>query len=145
MLAVTILAIISAAVSGALSAGRQQARTANQLLYARMHAEALMAEVLRLSPSSDTSKTTATSGVTRQSATDIQDYISYSDGPTGLKDINGVAYPAAMQGYTRKVSVTRSTSAVSYKNMSLPSPCVVTVTISRDGGAMVTLMRLVPG
>ncbi len=144
LLAVAILAIITAAVSGALSAGRQQSQNSVDLLYARMHAEALMSEVLRLAPSTNTSKSAPTAGITRQSAADLQDYCNYSDGPAGIKDLSGNAYPDAMQGFVRTISVTRQ-GTMKLKNMTLSAPCVVTVTISHDGRVLVNQSRLVPG
>lgn len=145
LIAVTILAIITAAVSGALSAGRQQVRAASELLQARMHAEALMTEVLRLPPSSNISKTgPSSSSMTRASRADLQDYNNYTDGPSNIQDLSGTVYPADMQGYVRKITVTRL-GTTTFKRVTLSSPCVVTVTVTRDGRSLVNQSRLVPG
>jgi type II secretory pathway pseudopilin PulG len=144
LIAVAILAILTAAVSGALSAGRQQSRAANELLQARMLGEALMDEILRLPPSGNINKTAATPGVTRQTAVDLQDYQNYTDGPQNVQDLNGVAYPSGMQGFIRKVTVTRL-GTMALNKMPLPSPCVVTISVTLDGREVLSQSRLVPG
>lgn len=144
LIAIAILAILTAAVSGALSAGRQQSHAANELLQARMLGEALLDEVLRLPPSSNINKNIATAGITRQTAVDLQDYQNYTDGPQNIRDMNGAVYPAGMQGFTRKVTVTRL-GTMTLNKMTLPSPCVVTITVTRDGKQLLNQSRLVPG
>lgn len=144
LIAVTILAIITAAVSGALSAGRQQTRTANDLLLARMHAEALLAEVLRLPPDTVTGKTYPPSGFSRTSATYLQDYHNYSDGPYGISDLHGNTYPESMQGFERKITVTRN-GLVDFKTIKNMPSCTVTITITRNGSTLINQSRLVPG
>jgi MSHA pilin protein MshD len=143
LVAATILAILTAAVSGALMAGRAQSKLARDTLAASCLAQSLMDEIMRL-PYNDPLGYTALGpdgSETRATYDNIDDYGGYQDGPASLKDLAGNAYPDTYQGFTRIVSMSDvSTSPVGW-NRTLTG-LLVTVTVSKDGVELAKLQRI---
>jgi type II secretory pathway pseudopilin PulG len=165
LVAATILAFLTAAVSGALMAGRQQSKVARDTLYASMLARALLDEILRLPTTDPLGYTTMGpdsgevripvfgSGNTQFNC--VKDYNGYTDGPgmvngqlqttqitqLALTADSAVAYPAVYQPFVRTVSVTPVTYTPTGWNQTATG-LLVTVTVSRDGMALVTLQRV---
>jgi type II secretory pathway pseudopilin PulG len=146
LIATAILAFLVATVSGALMAGRQQSKLARDTLYASMLAKALMDEAMRL-PATDPSNSITMgpdAGETRNGASPfdcVKDYHGYTDGPNNITDLASNAYPSVYQTFTRTVTVAPVTYTPTGWGQSL-SGLLVTVTVSRDGRALVTLQRV---
>ncbi|HUO09732.1 MAG TPA: hypothetical protein VM008_15600 [Phycisphaerae bacterium] len=146
LIAATILAFLTAAVSGALMAGRQQSKLGRDTLYASMLAKAMMDEIMRL-PATDPHGSVTMghdAGETRTGTTPfncVKDYNGYTDGPNNITDLASNAYPAVYQYYVRSVTVVPVTYAPTGWGQSI-SGLLVTVTVSRDGQALVTLQRV---
>src|SRR5664279_3235713 len=83
LVAATILAILTAAVSGALMAGRAQSKLARDTLSASFLAQSLMDEVMRLPFDDPNGYVTMgpDNGETRPTFNNVDDYSSYTDGP----------------------------------------------------------------
>ena len=143
LVAATILAIITASVSGALMAGRQQSRNAQDTVYASMLARALMEEITRL-PIADPNGYTAFGpdpGDTSRSLYDnVDDYHLYTDGPNNIADLAGNLYPATYQPFVRSVTVTAVAMTPSGWSRTI-NGMLITVTVSRNGVTLVTLQR----
>lgn len=113
LLATSILAIISLAVSSALMAGRAQASNAQNTVYASLLAQELMEEIMRLpytDPNGQNYLGPGPGETTRQSYDNRGDYSGYTDGagttiPT-ITDLAGNAYPGAYQSFARTVTMT---------------------------------------
>ena len=146
LIAIAILAVVTAALSGALAAGRQQTKNAQNTVAATLLAQALMDEVLRL-PYSDPlgyiTKGPDPGETSRALYNNVDDYHGYTDGPTGITDIANNAYPASMQGFVRSVSVTDATMQPSGWAMTVTGENVQ-VTVSLNGTTIITLQRFVP-
>jgi len=143
LFAAVLLAVLTAAVSGALMAGRQQSKLARDTLSASFLAQALMDEIMRLpfdDPTGD--KTVALQvGGTRLSANNIGDYSGYADGPSNITDIASNIYPDTYQGFTRTVTTTAVSTSPSGWNKTL-NGLLVTVSVSRDGVELLKLQRI---
>lgn len=147
LVAATILAILTAAVSGALMAGRAQSQLARDTLSASFLAQSLLDEVLRL-PCSSTGPDNMS---TRATYDCVNDYATYADGPGNvpdsfnkthpLSDLAGNAYPDVYQGFTRSVSMTAVSTSPAGWNRTLTG-LLVTVSVSRNGAELVRLQRI---
>ena len=146
LIAATILAFLTAAVSGALMAGRQQSKLARDTLYSSMLAKAMMDEIMRL-PTADPHGSVTMgpdAGETRNGSTPfncVKDYNGYTDGPNNITDLASNAYPAAYQYYVRNVTVAPVTYTPTGWGQSL-NGLLVTVAVSRDGQTIVTQQRV---
>jgi MSHA pilin protein MshD len=144
LLAAAILAIVSAAVSGALSAGRMQSRNAQDTVHASMLARALMDEIIRLpytDPHGYTNLGPDPGENTRSQYDNIKDYHGYTDGPTNLSDLAGNVYPSELQGFTRSVVMTPTTLTPPGWPMG-PTGLLITLTVQKNGVTLVTLQRM---
>lgn len=145
LFAAAILAIVSAAVSGALSAGRQQARNAQDTLHATMLARALMEEIIRLpyaDPQGAVGLGPDAGETTRKLYDNNDDYHGYTDGPTGLCAVEGTVYASDLQGFTRGVSMTPTTFTPTGWGQSV-SGLMITITVQKEGATLSQLQRVV--
>jgi MSHA pilin protein MshD len=153
LVAATVLAILTAAVSGALMAGRAQSKLARDTLSASFLAQSLMDEVMRL-PFDDPQGYSTMGpdvGETRATFNNVDDYYNYTDGPGNvpdagnqlhpITDLAGNALPDAYQGFVRQVSMTAVSTSPTGWNRTLTG-LLVTVTVSRDGVELVKLQRI---
>lgn len=145
LLATALLAVLTATVSGALMAGRQQSALARETLIAASLADNLMDEITRLpfaDPNGyDTFGPDPGEGA-RGQYDNMDDYHNYTDGSDGLTDAAGVAYPAEYQGYGRQVTA----AALRVSPEGWGTSCtglMITVTVTRDGRTLATLTRFV--
>lgn len=144
LVAATILAILTAAVSGALMAGRAQSKLARDTLSASFLAQSLMDEINRL-PFNDPNGYTnmgPDSGETRATFNNVDDYSGYADGPNGITDVASASlYPDVYQPFTRSVSMTAVSMSPTGWNRTMTG-LLVTVTVSRDNVQLVKLQRI---
>jgi MSHA pilin protein MshD len=144
LIAATILAILTAAVSGALMSGRAQSKLARDTLSASFLAQALMDEILRL-PFDDPQGYSTMGpgpGETRPTFDNVDDYYGYTDGgATAITDLAGNAYPEAYNGFTRTVSMTAISTSPTGWNRTVTG-LLVTVSISKDGAELIRLQRI---
>jgi MSHA pilin protein MshD len=143
LVAATILAILTAAVSGALMAGRAQSKLARDTLSASFLAQSLMDEIMRL-PFNDPLGYTAIGpdgSETRATFDNTDDYCSYTDGPGAITDLAGNAYPDAYNGFVRTVSMSAVSTSPAGWNRTLTG-LLVTVSVSKDGVELVKLQRI---
>ena len=143
LLAAAILAFLTAAVSGALMAGRQQTKLARDTVYASTLAHALMDEVMRLPTIDPLGYTTLgpDPGEVRSTFNCVKDYNGFTDGPNTVSDIAGNALPSVYQPYVRTVSI----QAVTYTPLGwgrTMNALQVTVTVTRDGQQLINLQRI---
>ena len=144
LFATVLLAILTAAVSGALMAGRQQSKTARDTLSASFLARALMDEITRLpfsDPSGYTSMGPDQNETSRSLYNNVDDYSGYTDGPNTLADIAGQTYSSTYQVFTRTVTMSAVSTSPSGWNRTLTG-LLVTVSITRDGVEMMRLQRI---
>lgn len=144
LLAAGILAIVAAAVSGALSAGRMQSRNAQDTVHASMLARALMDEIIRLpytDPHGYTSLGPDSGENSRAQYDNIDDYHNYTDGPSNLSDLLGNVYPSELQGFTRSGVMTPTSFSPPGWPMS-PTGLLITVTVRKNGATLVILQRI---
>ena len=80
-------------------------------------------------------------GETRPTFDNIDDYCGYQDGPTGLTDIAGNAYPDAYQGFLRVVTMSPVSTSPAGWNRTLTG-LLVTVSVSKDGVELAKLQRI---
>jgi hypothetical protein len=119
-------------------AGRQQARNAQDTVYASLLARSLMEEVTRL-PVTDPDGSDV--GETSRSLyDDVGDYNGYTDGPNNIADLAGNLYSSEYQPFVRSVTVTASAVSPNGWNRTV-NGLLVTVTVSRNGATLVTLQR----
>jgi MSHA pilin protein MshD len=144
LIAATILAILTAAVSGALMAGRAQSKTARDTLSASFLSQSLMDEIFRL-PFNDPqgySTMGPDNGETRATFDNIDDYCGYTDGGSiPITDLAGNAYPDSYAGFTRGVSMTAFSTAPPAWNRTL-NGLLVTISVSKDGTELIRLQRV---
>ena len=143
LLAAAILAFITAAVSTALMAGRQQSQLARDTVYASTLGHALMDEIMRLPVTDPQGYTTLgpDPGETRPTFDCVKDYNGFADGPNNIADIAGNAYPSIYQPFLRTVSIQPVSFTPANWGCTL-SALQVTVTVSRDGQNLITLQRI---
>lgn len=153
LVAATVLAILTAAVSGALAAGRAQSQLARDTLSASFLAQSLMDEVMRLPFNDPLGYTTMgpDGAETRSTFDNVDDYSGYTDGPgnvpngqgvaTPITDIAGSAYPDNYQGFVRTVSMTAVSTSPTGWNRTLTG-LLVTVSVSKNGVEIVKLQRI---
>jgi prepilin-type N-terminal cleavage/methylation domain-containing protein len=144
LIAATILAILTASVSGALSAGRAQAKLARDTLSASFLAQSMMDEIMRLPYDDPLGYTTLgpdPGQATRSTFNNIDDYYGYTDGPNNLTDYAGNSYPSTYQSFTRAVTMTAISSTPTGWNRTVTGLLVI-VTVSRDGVELVKLQRI---
>jgi MSHA pilin protein MshD len=143
LVAATILAILTASVSGALLAGRAQSKLARDTLSASFLAQSLMDEIMRLPFNDPLGYTTMgpDGGETRPTFDNIDDYYGYTDGPGTITDIAGNAYPDAYGGFVRTVSMTAVSTSPTGWNRTLTG-LLVTVSVSKNGVELVKLQRI---
>jgi MSHA pilin protein MshD len=144
LIAATILAILTAAVSGALMSGRAQSKMARDTLSASFLAQTLMDEILRL-PFNDPQGYTTMGpdpGETRTTFDNVDDYYGYTDGGTAtITDLAGNPYPDTYSGFTRSVTMTAISTSPAGWNRTLTG-LLVTVTVSKDGSELIRLQRI---
>jgi hypothetical protein len=124
-------------------AGRQQSRNAQDTVYASMLARALMEEIMRLPVTDPHGYTTfgPDPGETSRSLYDnVDDYHGYTDGPNNIADLAGNVYSGEYQPFVRSVTVTAVPASPTGWNRTI-NGLLVTVTVSRNGAALVTLQR----
>jgi MSHA pilin protein MshD len=143
LVAATILAILTAAVSGALMAGRAQSKLARDTLSASFLAQSLMDEIMRLPFNDPKGYTTMgpDGGETRATFDNVDDYCGYTDGPGAITDLAGNAYPDAYAGFVRTVSMTAVSTSPAGWNRTLTG-LLVTVSVTKDGVELVKLQRI---
>jgi type II secretory pathway pseudopilin PulG len=155
LVAAMVLAIMTAAVSGALMAGRAQSKLARDTLSASFLAQSLMDEIMRLpfnDPNGYTTMGPDPTNPTRQTYDNIDDYCGYTDGPGNVPDSNGVlhpitdltgtnAYPSVYQGFVRTVSMTAVTNSPTGWGKTL-NGLLVTVSVTKDGVELIKLQRI---
>src|SRR6476646_6117277 len=95
LFATVLLAVLTAAVSGALMAGRQQSKLARDTLSASFLAQSLMDEIMRLPFTDPAGYTTMgpDGSETRTTFDNIDDYSGYTDGPGNVADQAGTLHP----------------------------------------------------
>ncbi|HEY4328183.1 MAG TPA: type II secretion system protein [Phycisphaerae bacterium] len=143
LIAATILAILTAAVSSALMAGRQQAKLARDTLSASFLGQSLMDEIMRL-PFNDPNGVGVMGpdgAETRPTFNNVDDYCGYTDGPATITDIAGNAYPSTYTGFIRTVSMTAVSTTPSNWNKTLTG-LLITISITKDGVELVKLQRI---
>jgi type II secretory pathway pseudopilin PulG len=157
LLAAAILAFMTAAITGALMAGRMQSKLARDTLYASMLAHAMMDEVMRLStadpayPSGytvigpDTGEARIPAG-TQTQFNCVKDYNNYTDGPNNIMQLGSdslhcTAYPDVYQNYVRTVTIESISYTPSGWNRTI-SALLITVTVTRDGQQLIKLQRV---
>ena len=143
LLAAAILAFITAAVSGALMAGRQQSRLAQDTVYASLLGRSLMDEIMRLPIADPLGYSTLgpDPGETRRSLYDnVDDYSGYTDGPNNITDLAGNTLSSEYQPFVRTVTITALAQSPTGWGRTI-NGFLVTVTVSRDGKTLVTLQR----
>ena len=152
--ACAILAILTAATSGALIAGRAQSQLARDTLDGSFLAQALMDEIMRL-PYNDPNGYQVLGpdplNLTRPTFDYIGNYSGYTDGPgnapnnTGavstISDLAGNAYPSVYQEFVRTVSMTAVSNTPTGWGRTL-NGLLVTVTVTKNGTPMMTLQRI---
>jgi prepilin-type N-terminal cleavage/methylation domain-containing protein len=154
LIAATILAILTAAVSGALSAGRAQSKLARDTISASFLAQSLMDEIIRLPFEDPLGYTTIgpdPGESSRATFNNIDDYYGYTDGPGNVPDSSanlhpiadyaGNAYPDAYQPFTRTVTMTAISNTPPGWNRTV-NGLLITVSVSRDGIELVKLQRI---
>ena len=149
LLASAILAFMTATVTGALMAGRMQSKLARDTLYASMLGHALMDEAMRLPTVDPRGYTTLgpdpgearIPGAGQTAFDSVKDYSGYADGPNGVTDIAGNAYPTIYQNYSRSVTITTVSYTPTGWGRTIAG-MLVTVTVSRDGQQLVKLQRV---
>lgn len=145
LIAAAILAFLTAAVSGALMAGRAQSKLARDTLAASFLAQSLMDEIMRL-PFDDPlgySTVGPDNAETRATFTNIDDYHGYTDGVGGssLTDLAGNALPDTYLVFKRTVSMQAVSSAPTGWGRTV-NGLLITVTVSRDGQELIKLQRI---
>ena len=146
LIAIAILAVVTTALSGALSAGRQQTQNARNTVAATLLAQAMMEEILRLpytDPNGYNNIGPGPLNTSRPLFDNIADYDGYTDGSSTTTDIANNPYPASMQGFTRSVSVTAATMQPTGWSLAVTGQ-LVQVTVSQNGTTLITLQRFVP-
>ncbi len=147
LIATAILAFLTAAVSGALMAGRAQSQLARDTLSASFLAQALMDEIMRLPFNDPNGYVTMgpDSNETRTTFNNIDDYSGFTDGvgtsTTSITDLAGNAYPSAYQTFTRTVTMQAVSNTPANWGRTL-SGLLITVTVSRDGADLIKLQRI---
>jgi MSHA pilin protein MshD len=144
LIAATILAILTAAVSGALMAGRAQSKTARDTLSASFLAQSLMDEILRL-PFADPQGYTSMGpdpGETRATFDNNDDYCGYCDGGSStITDLANNAYPDTYNGFKRTVSMTAISTSPAGWNRTVTG-LLITVSVSKDDTELIRLQRI---
>jgi len=143
LIAATILAFLTAAVSGALMAGRQQSQLARDTLYASMLGKAMMDEVMRLPTADPKGYTTMgpDAGETRTTFNSVKDYSGYTDGPNNITDLASNSFASNYQPFVRTVNV----QPVSYTPNGwgqTVTGLLVTVTVTRNNEPLITFQRV---
>jgi type II secretory pathway pseudopilin PulG len=143
LVAATILAILTAAVSGALMAGRTQSKLARDTLSASFLAQSLMSEIMRLPFNDPLGYTTIgpDGSETRATFDNVDDFCGYTDGPGTITDLAGNTYPDTYDGFVRTVSMTAVSTSPPGWNRTL-NGLLVTVSVSKDGAELVKLQRI---
>jgi MSHA pilin protein MshD len=143
LVAAAILSILTAAVSGALMAGRAQSKLARDTLSASFLAQSLMDEINRLPFDDPNGYTTMgpDNGEARASFNNIDDYSGYTDGPSNITDIAGNAYADTYQGFTRTVTMTAVSTSPTGWNRTL-SGLLITISVTKDGVELIKLQRI---
>jgi prepilin-type N-terminal cleavage/methylation domain-containing protein len=143
LVAATILAILTSAVSGALMAGRAQSQLARDTLSASFLAQSLMDEIMRLPFNGPLGYDTLgpSGNDTRATFNNVGEYCGYIDGPGAITDFAGNPYPDAYNNFVRTVSMTAVSTAPAGWNRTLTG-LLVTVSVSKDGVELVKLQRI---
>jgi len=154
LVAATILAILTAAVSGALAAGRAQSKLARDTVSASFLAQSLMDEIMRLpfdDPQGYTTMGPDPGESTRNTFDNIDDYYGYTDGPGNVPDSQGHlrpvtdfagnAYPDSYQSFTRTVTMTAISTSPGGWNRTI-NGLLITISVSRDGIELIKLQRI---
>lgn len=152
--AAVILAILTAATSGALYAGRAQSQLARDTLSASFLAQSMMDEVMRL-PADDPHGYNTLGpdplDTTRTTFDYVGNYGGYTDGPgawagnTGtvstITDFAGNAYPTPYQEFVRTVTITAVSQTPAGWGRTLTG-LLVTVSVSKNGVTLIQLQRI---
>jgi type II secretory pathway pseudopilin PulG len=144
LFASVLLAILTAAVSGALMAGRQQTKLARDTLNASFLGQSLMDEIMRLPFSDPSGYTTMGPDVNETSRAlynNVDDYSGYTDGPSNLADIAGQAYSTTYQAFKRTVTMSAVSTSPSGWNRTVTG-LLVTVSVTREGVEVIRLQRV---
>jgi type II secretory pathway pseudopilin PulG len=143
VLAAMLLALVSVALGSQLSAARAQSAAGSRTLAASMLARALLQEVLRLPYSAPVG---TPPNAVRSTFTTAGEYNGYTDGPTNITNLAGVAYPANMQGFVRTVSETPQTYTLALPGNAQPYSVTgmnVQVTVQWQGATVFTLQQFI--
>jgi MSHA pilin protein MshD len=146
LIAAAILSFLTAAVSGALMAGRAQSKLARDTLTASFLAQSLMDEIMRL-PFGDPlgySSFGPDNGQTRTTFDNIDDYHGYTDGAgtsAAITDLAGNALPDTYQAFTRTVTMSAVSSSPMNWNRTI-NGLLITVTVNREGQELIKLQRI---
>ena len=134
--ALVILSLAVTAIAYAVTAGQMQSAHAFRQFQAAMLAEALMDEVL--------SKTYSAPGngtqLSRTSYGSAGQYNGFNETAGNLKTAAGVLYPTELQRFSRSVTVTSGSIALTGLG-SAAQGLNITVTVSDPGGAVSALTR----
>ncbi len=146
LMATVVLAIATAGVATAVSAGQQHAIAALERQRGMMLAESLMEEILSkpyTDPQGGTSLGQAGVKIPRSKFDDLKDYEGFTEASRDLRDAGGELLDSSFQGMTRSVSVTAAKISLKGFSDSMPAMQVV-VTVRSRRGELWTLTRLVP-
>ncbi|MEQ9452959.1 MAG: prepilin-type N-terminal cleavage/methylation domain-containing protein [Phycisphaeraceae bacterium] len=143
MIASTVLALITLALTQAMAAGHMHTLAALERARAMTLVEAMLEEVSVLGYPADPDAVVAPPA-TRSLITDLKAYDGLTEEPGALVDHVGVLLPDAYQGYTRTVTILENTTlAVADLGMTL-SGLNVLVTVSLGDGRSWSAGRFVP-
>jgi type II secretory pathway pseudopilin PulG len=146
LVAAAILAFLTAAVSGALMAGRAQSKLARDTLTASFLAQSLMDEIMRL-PFDDPLGYTSfgpDNAETRTTFTNIDDYHNYADGSgtsTTITDLAANTLPDTYQVFKRSVSMQAVSSTPTNWGRTV-NGLLITISVTRDGQELIKLQRI---
>ncbi len=146
LIAASILAFLTAAVSGALMAGRAQSKLARDTLTASFLAQSMMDEIMRLPFDDPAGYTTfgPDNAEVRTTFDNIDDYSGYTDGAgTGvsLTDLAGNTLSDTYQVFTRKVTMQAVSSSPTNWNRTV-NGLLITISVTRDGQELIKLQRI---
>jgi len=146
LIAASILAFLTAAVSGALMAGRAQSKLARDTLSASFLAQSMMDEIMRLPFDDPLGYTTFGPDNTEVRTTfdNIDDYSGYTDGSgtnVTITDLAGNALPDTYQVFNRAVTMQAVSSSPTNWNRTI-NGLLITVTVTRDGQELIKLQRI---
>jgi hypothetical protein len=146
MIAMTILSMIVLVTCYTLAAGQQHVYEGNRIATAARLGRDLLEEITARSyrdPSGTTNFGPEADELTRAAFDDVDDYQNYNEAPGSLVDATGTPYPAADQGFSRKVNVTKAPLSVSDLGGSF-NGVTVKVTVQAPTGQQWVFTRFIP-